>query len=291
MVRMFSRFKGLAAKVYLGSRSNQYELPFAGRTVQFLTDRPYSKSWYHRNRLRGAVHGYHEPALTLLLERLATNKHELLDVGSHLGYFSILFASVPGNRAVAVELDPTNFRELARSIDWQPESIRSRIEAVNIGISDSPGTIRVPQSRPHDSSHRIDGPQVEGSELLSVRLTTIDALTDEMSFTPGVVKIDVEGFEVHALRGATKLLFHVRPVWLIEIHPPQIRSVGEQVPDVLLRTKEAGYRHFQFREHRGLRGSVLTEDVSIAGDGNRDIVCIHSEDASALAAVEPLIGR
>ncbi len=286
---MMGRIKGLVANAYFRTRPDHYEVSFAGQTVGFLTDRPYSKGWYYRNRLRGAIHGYHEPAITILLERLASSKHALLDIGSHLGYFSILFASVPGNNAMAVELDPTNFRELARSIDWQPETIERHVKVINVGISDEANIIHIPQSRPHNSSRKINGSQTDGSNTIPVKIITIDSLLEEMVFAPDIVKIDVEGFELHALQGATTLLSDQHPVLLIEIHPPQIRSLGKQVSDVLELTKTAGYRHFQFREHRGLRGSDLTDEVSISGDTNRDIVCVHKADESGLAAVKALL--
>lgn len=288
---MLRRFKGLVVSAYLKRRPDFYEVPFAGRSVRFLTDRPYTKIWYYRNRFRSALRGYHEPSLTMLLERLAGCKHALLDVGSHLGYFPVLFASVPGNRAVAVELDPSNFRELVRGVDWQPQAVRERIQTLNAGISDGPYTIDVARSRPHNSSHRIDSPQSDTTDVISVRLVAIDALLEEIAFTPDVVKIDVEGFEAHALRGAKQLLDRTHPVLLIEIHPIRMHSLGENADAIMEKTRAAGYRHFQFRDHRSLKGSALTEAVSLAGDYNRDLVCIHSGDTAGLAAIEPFLDR
>lgn len=286
---MLSQIKLLTANALLGICPDHYQVVFAGKNVRFLTDRPYLKRWYFRNRLRGTLHGYHEPAVTILLERLVSSKHALLDIGSHLGYFSILFASVPGNGAMAIELDPTNFRALTRSISWQPETIKSHVRAINVGISDKASTIYIPESRPHDASSSINSTQTERSNTIPVKLSTIDTVLEEMTFAPDIVKIDVEGFEVHALRGATKLLSEQRPVLLIELHPSRLRSLGKQVSDVLEQTKTAGYRNFRFLEYRRHRGSKLTEKVSSSSQNNCGIVCIHEDDESGLATVEALL--
>ncbi|MXN67425.1 FkbM family methyltransferase [Stappia sp. GBMRC 2046] len=287
---MLQRLKKFVAAAYINSRPDHYEVPFAGNVAAFLADRPYPKTWYFRNRLRRAIHGYHEPAMTFLLERLSESKHSLLDIGSHLGYFSVLFASVPDHEATAIELDPSNFRELERCFNWQAEPVRGQLHAVNLGISDVQGTLNLPQNRPHNASHHINSAFKGETELMAVELTTIDDFVSRMSRPPDVVKIDVEGFEVPALRGASRLLAENKPVLLIEVHPPQIRELGEDVHDVISITKATGYEHFQFHEHRGLQGSSLTQTVEIEGNANRDVICIHKDDEAGLKAVENMLG-
>ena len=280
-----SNIKSLVAKAYVYSRPNSYQLQFGGRRVTFLTDSAYTKNWYYRNRLRGAARGYHEPALTLFLERISSTKKSLLDVGAHLGYFSILFASVPGNNSLAVELDPSNYRELCRAIDFQPQQIKTRIKAMNVGISDESAAIELPQTRPLNSSHRIELSPSQLTESVSVDLVTIGQLLRQTSFVPDLVKIDIEGFEVHGLRGTEELLGRERPLLLIEVHPSGLMQVGGSVQELLSITGAAGYKHFRFLEHRAARGSPLTDQIQLACDTNWDLVCVHSSDEDGLAAV------
>jgi len=227
--------------------------------------------------------------MTFLLGALAANKKMFLDIGSHLGYFSILFATVNENRALAVELDPTNFRELDRCFSWQPEHVRDRLCSMNAGVYDADTSMQVPYTRPHNSSHRIDSQLEPDSETVDIRLLRIDALLEEKAIVPDIVKIDVEGFEVHALRGGSDLLTNTKPVLMIEVHPTNIRSLGERISEIIERTQTAGYRHFQFLEHRGLSGSRLVEDVSIEGDTNRDLICVHADDQAGLDALTPFL--
>jgi len=281
--------KRLGVKAYLRSRPPTYRVPFAGREVSLLTDTPYTKSWYYRNRLRRAIHGYYEPAVTLLLERLAACKHTFLDVGSHLGYFSILFASVPGNEAVAIELDPSNFRALSRGVEAQPGEVRARIRALNVGISDEPGSIDLPRSRALDSSHRIGGKLDDPTESVRVPLTTIDRLAVDLRLFPDVIKIDVEGFEVHALRGARSVLANERPLLLMEVHPARIAGEGESVSDLIAILHDASYKCYRFLEHRASAGSYLTADILAHEDPNWEAICVHERDQVGLETLAPLL--
>ena len=284
-----SSFKKLVASAYINTRPDHYTVKFAGRSVRFVTDDEYSKRWYYRNRLKRTYRGYNEPSLTLFVERLSSSRRCFLDVGAHLGYFSILFASVPGNEALAIELDPSNYRALVRAIKGQPDQISRRINSSNVGIFDSQSAIELPRERELDSSHQIEVCAAPQGDSVSVELVTIDELLRRTSFCPDLVKIDIEGFEVHALRGATELLQKTRPMMLIEVHPKRIERIGESVSELFAITEAAGYQHFRFEENRGRKGSLLTRQLSTCNERTWEAVCVHRNDQIGLAAIEEFL--
>jgi hypothetical protein len=51
-------------------------------------------------------------------------------------------------------------------------------------------------------------------------------LDSVLSPKPTLAKIDIEGFELEALKGADRLLSSGRPKLIIEIHPPQLAMSG-----------------------------------------------------------------
>jgi hypothetical protein len=64
---------------------------------------------------------------------------------------------------------------------------------------------------------------------------------------PDVVKLDIEGAEGMALRGARQMLSRTRPVFLIEFHGPEcVRAVDEVLSDF-------GY---SYRDYAGNHRSV-----------------------------------
>ena len=60
---------------------------------------------------------------------------------------------------------------------------------------------------------------------VEVKIRTVDTLVKELR-APQVIKIDVEGFELEVLKGATELLFTARPTLIMEIHPYQLSLSG-----------------------------------------------------------------
>jgi len=59
----------------------------------------------------------------------------------------------------------------------------------------------------------------------------------------GLLKMDIEGAEVLALRGADRLLREMRVrTLLLELHPPQIAALGSSVAEIVRSLREHGYR-------------------------------------------------
>ena len=60
---------------------------------------------------------------------------------------------------------------------------------------------------------------------VEVNIRKVDTLVKELG-PPRLAKIDVEGFELEVLKGATGLLSTARPTLIMEIHPPQLNLSG-----------------------------------------------------------------
>lgn len=75
---------------------------------------------------------------------------------------------------------------------------------------------------------------------LDVDLFTLDQLAHEHGF-PQMLKIDVEGFEAHALKGAAQILKR-RPKIAIEIHVEWVSRYGSSVGEVISLLNLKSYR-------------------------------------------------
>jgi FkbM family methyltransferase len=58
-------------------------------------------------------------------------------------------------------------------------------------------------------------------------------LDSVLSPKPTLAKIDIEGFELEALKGANRLLSSGRPKLLIEIHPQQLAMSGGSEDEIV----------------------------------------------------------
>jgi FkbM family methyltransferase len=283
LLKRFSRWSWLELKTIRFPDS--YGVEFNSHDVNFLTDTPYTKWWFHRNRQRGMRNGWHEPPVTFLLERLARVSSGLVDIGAHLGYFSILFASTAEKRSLAIELDPSNCAELRRGVAFQPTAVRERIGIVHCGISDVAGTIHLPLARSLSPSRRITATE-KSKDSRAVAITTLDEIVRSRGFVPDVVKIDVEGFEARVLAGASETISRFTPILIIEIHPKELCAIGHE-PSMIskfLRTRD--YVMFAFDDHRAKDFSGQTEIAELTKRFNHDIVCFHKDDARRFTLAE-----
>ena len=64
------------------------------------------------------------------------------------------------------------------------------------------------------------------------------------------MKIDVEGYELHVLKGSERVLREDRPHIMLELHPEQIARLGGSVGGLVGHLADLGY---QFRDLRAKR--------------------------------------
>jgi FkbM family methyltransferase len=142
------------------------------------------------------------------------------DVGANIGRKSAIFLEL-GARVIAIEPQPENAQELAARVGGSP-----RIQIVNKGVGEHPGTATLhmnPEFGGAVSSFRPDW--TAGSDrTVEVEITTLDQLIDTFG-TPAFCKIDVEGYELEALRGLTRAI----PVISIEYQASALERTLECV--------------------------------------------------------------
>ncbi|HSI14327.1 MAG TPA: FkbM family methyltransferase, partial [Chthoniobacter sp.] len=67
-------------------------------------------------------------------------------------------------------------------------------------------------------------------EVIDVKCCKLDTLFVDQDVA--FIKIDVEGFEWHVLRGAADIIARRKPVLFVEIHPPQLLDRGKSAAEV-----------------------------------------------------------
>ncbi|HET6762107.1 MAG TPA: FkbM family methyltransferase [Longimicrobiaceae bacterium] len=160
----------------------------------------------------------------------------LMDVGAARGLISAVFClAADGARAVAYEPAPGQARDAERLAEMN--GVADRIQVRRAAVGASPAAMRGRE----DALGLIDLAPAEGADTFDVEMTTLDAETARLG-VPTVVKIDVEGYELEVLRGATSLLREHRPLLLLELHLDILERRGVRIADVTALLDDAGYR-------------------------------------------------
>jgi FkbM family methyltransferase len=185
-----------------------------------------------------------EPVVFRTLRRLVTPGMAVLDVGASYGIFTIVLARwcAPSGRVIAFEPTPVSRSALRDHLILN--GLADRVEIVDAAVSDRVGsaTLYAVGRSGENTLNAAYFSREDGAEAIQVPATTIDAYCRSHGVTPGVIKIDIEGFEFHALRGAVETLERCRPAVVIELHAASWRGVGEDAAEAERLIAAVSYR-------------------------------------------------
>jgi FkbM family methyltransferase len=157
-------------------------------------------------------------------QALAGQTGMVWDIGANVGFFTLLLAK-HASLVLAVEPYPENLECLHRAV--QMNDAAGSVSVIDAAVSARDGTGWLAPGVNSSESRLAD-------HGLPVRTVTLDTLLDTYGI-PALVKIDIEGGEMEALRGGCRLLSH-HPKLIIETHSPEL---DDRVRGLL---GECGYR-------------------------------------------------
>lgn len=154
------------------------------------------------------------------------------DVGSNVGVFTFAAASRAGTsgHVLSIEPDITLVQLLRRSAQLRDNSMLN-VEVLSAAVSDSAGVSAFHIAERGRTANALEGVdrspgQNKSRERQLVPTVTLDQLL-EISGPPDVLKIDVEGAEDLALRGAHQVLKNERPIVYCEVGQTKRESVTQ----------------------------------------------------------------
>jgi FkbM family methyltransferase len=146
---------------------------------------------------------HYEDELELLFRHSAGIDYALLDCGANYGYWSVLVTSSPfgSHKAIAIEPSSENFSKLANNARVN----NNRFELMKCAIGAAKGTAWLSGTK-HEAFSITGGANGGGEE---VPVITLDDLIDDGKISSDgkyLIKLDVEGVEIDAIKGGARLL-------------------------------------------------------------------------------------
>lgn len=201
-------------------------------------------------RLR--AQGAYEPAVVeaIVEELRLAPAQTLVDVGANIGLLSLaVLARDPQSHVFAFEPAPRQHARLAETI--RRNRLETRLTLHRLAVSDRAGTtaFAVHRSRRSPGDGFLDTGRAGRARRIVVETVTLDGWWEAAGRPPvGVVKLDVEGSELLALRGAKRLLTELGPVVVLEAHPVNLRAYGWSVAEVRAELEGLSYAVEQLEE-------------------------------------------
>jgi FkbM family methyltransferase len=174
------------------------------------------------------------------------------DVGAFQGLLTLFFAS-RAKTVVCFEPNSQNHKRLMQNLTLN--GIKN-VDVRNVGIGSRPETRRMVGSPLMPGGATVDEKAV--AELLRAGMRTnveeisIVTLDDEIPQAglppPDFIKIDIEGWEIEALRGARNTLERYKPAMFLEMHGETMREKKRKVGEIVAFLWETGYQRIRHIE-------------------------------------------
>ncbi len=217
------------------------------------------KMLLHRNNMPDVIlYGVHDPTETQLVRKEIKRGDVVLDVGAHVGYYTLIFAECVGDtgKVFAFEPDPTNFALLKKNIE--ANGVKN-VVLVQKAVSDTTGITKLHLCEQRHMGHRIYEWHSSDTSI-EVETITLDDYFKDYDRKINFIKMDIEGAESKAVQGMRSLLQRNKKLKIIlEFNPPIMAESGLQPEELPKTLREYGFKLYDVNE-----GKKKVEEVDAA---------------------------
>ena len=195
----------------------------------------------------------YEQETTRLFEQVVKPGMAVIDVGAHVGYYTLLAARQVGplGKVYAFEPESANYALLVENVRLNGyQNIVTINSAVSSRLGSSTLYLTALDNGRHSTYHHDSAEN--GNEV--VRTTTLDAFLDAEGWPRGdLVKVDVEGAEEDVFQGMERLLRESQELRIIvEFNPHLLQDAGVDPRTFLRMPTDRGFKVYCIDEKEGL---------------------------------------
>ena len=186
-----------------------------------------------------------EPHIQRLIACVVPKGAIVVDVGANIGVHTVALADAVGSTGIVYAVEPNPDVLPYLTINTAAKSGVVKIVAAIAGKEDKCSGGKMDRAPPHNIGATMVDVSDNTGTIPQVRLDTLLAHTAEGSVA--FVKVDVQGFELDVLLGATHTLAVHRPLLLVEVEEAYLRRCGTSSAAVLELLLRANYTLYRIR--------------------------------------------
>lgn len=192
----------------------------------------------------------YEPGTQFFFMRVLKKGDTFVDVGAHVGYFTMISAAVVGDegKVIAVEPIEENFQFLERNI---ANNDLSYVHAIQTVISDTNGEVQFHHNKDNDGGHALWDPREhplnertrESPKSETLPSMTLESLLDKFSCDHvRAMKIDTEGAERMILESGQSYFKRGAVDFVIsEVNVTGLTEMGSSIDDYFAYARDLGF--------------------------------------------------
>ncbi len=197
--------------------------------------------------------GFHEFREMLFLHRFLKADMVLADVGANQGEFTLFAAKrLSEGKVLSFEPLPSIREALTENIEMNGFN---NVSLFDIGLSDHEGIFSIYEFEGNNEGLATLYPgEKKIRNKIDIRLQTLDEVFASTGFFRlDFVKLDIEGGELAALRGAQKTIQKFKPLLLVEVNAESYQAAGYSAGEVLGFFRSLNYGSFEISKRGGLK--------------------------------------
>lgn len=197
----------------------------------------------------------------------------VFDVGTNIGETLFNFARLVGGKGFVYGFEPDeeNYLNVQKNISLNNFK---NVHVFKKAVSDKVGTAKFYVVEPHNRGMNriLDNDTEMKGEMTLLETTTLDKIVEENDIRKlDVIKIDIEGYEMHALRGALNTLKRFKPKLFVEVGYERLLKLNTSPNELIGFLQGLGYCITHSETNKPLNADA---DYSHLGIGGMDIVAI-----------------
>jgi len=196
-----------------------------------------------------SVFGVHEPFATELIKKEVMKGDVVLDIGAHIGYYTLIFAKLVGEegKVFAFEPAPDNSALLEKNI--KINGYRN-VLVVEKAVSNKTGKLKLYLSEEDSADYRIYNSH-DDRRSIEIEAIRLDDYFWDYDGKIDFIKIDINGAEGEALQGMSNLLKKNKNAKILTAFwPIGLKSFGIEPEEYLKLLIEYGFKLHLINENK-----------------------------------------
>ena len=207
-----------------------------------------------------------EPATGRMFRDVITSGQTIVDIGSCIGWYALLAVQLTGAHGRVFAFEPN-----ARNFTWLSGNIQrngfGNIEAIPKAVSSRDDSVALFLHEGDPTQNSLYPPHAGGG-CVHVDAIALDSFLDEKRVD--VIKVDIEGGELSALRGMQDTLRRNPHLLLfVELNPRALQHAGTSEQKLVHWLHEAGFLITPLDPRRAPDGSLIAVNLFCRRDSTR----------------------